>query len=512
LFVSDNFVTDFGTEAMTERKRLILLILIMVNSPLVVGGVAIFVLYRTAMTQTNARLVETAQSQARLIEAVARFDAVYSKDYPEGPQAATLSQVIDAHKNYKGFGETGEFTLARREAGQIVFLLSHRHFDLGNPKPVPFDSELAEPMRRALKGESDTMVGLDYRGKTVLAAYEPVAELNLGIVAKIDLAEIRRPFIKARLFGLGIALLVVLFGSVVFWEISEPMIRHIRDREERLSAILDTAIEGIITINTQGIIESVNPAAETMFGYTSSEVIGRNVKILMLSPYQEEHDGYLARYLETGEAKIICIGREVVGLRKDGSTFPIELAVSEVGQLGIFTGVIRDVTEQKETEAQIMQAERLSAIGEAMTALMHESRNALQRSQASLERLGRRIQDRPEVTEFINDLKEAQDDLHRLYEEVREFAAPIKIKPKRCRLDEIVRQAWDNLDPMHNGRKVRLQEHGVDFDLHCNVDEFEIRQVIRNILKTGLEPVPIRGKSMCNTPKPNWTTHRLFAL
>ena len=182
---------------MTPHRRVLLLIGIMAAVTIIVEVVTICMLYRTALDEGSARLVATAQSQARLIEAIARFDDLYHKNYPKDPKEATLSQIVDAHNHYKGFGKTGEFTLSKKEDDKIVFLLNHRHYDLQNPKPIPFDSELAEPMRLALSGQSGTIIGLDYRGTMVLAAYEPVAELNLGIVAKIDLAEIRAPFKKA---------------------------------------------------------------------------------------------------------------------------------------------------------------------------------------------------------------------------------------------------------------------------------------------------------------------------
>jgi PAS domain S-box-containing protein len=362
---------------MNERKRVLVLILIMTGVSLVVGGVAVSALYRTAIDQTRKQLAETAQSQARLIEAVARFDADFSEDYPKGSEAATLSQIVDAHERYQGFGETGEFTLARREGDRIVFLLSHRHDDLTGPNSVPFASELAEPMRRALSGESGTLIGPDYRGEIVVAAHEPVAQLDWGIVAKIDLAEVRAPFIMAAGAGAASAVVVVLLGAMLFLRISSPLIRDLAARESKLRAVMDTAVEAIITIDRDGIIQSFNRAGERMFGYAADEVIGRNVKILMPSPYHEDHDGYIARYQRTGEARIIGLGREVVARRKDGSVFPIELAVSEITDLQLFTGFIRDISDRKEAEDRLRQADRLSSIGTLAAGLGHDMNNVL---------------------------------------------------------------------------------------------------------------------------------------
>ena len=131
----------------------------------------------------------------------------------------------------------------------------------------------------------------------------------------------------------------------------------VHDHEERLRAILDTAVEGIITINERGIVESINVAAEKIFGYKAHEVIGNNVNMLMPSPHHQQHDSYLSNYRHTGHAKIIGIGREVSGRRKDGSVFPMDLAVSEVklADRRLFTGFIRDITERKQLEKQTLE-------------------------------------------------------------------------------------------------------------------------------------------------------------
>ena len=142
------------------RKRILLLILIMSSIVVVVETITICVLYHSTVAEEKLRLQETVTSQARLIEAVARFDKTYSSNYPYGPRQATLAQIKDAHPQCRGFGETGEFTLSTREDNQIVFLLNHRDDDFNKPKPVPWDSELAEPMRLALSGKSGIIIVL----------------------------------------------------------------------------------------------------------------------------------------------------------------------------------------------------------------------------------------------------------------------------------------------------------------------------------------------------------------
>jgi PAS domain S-box-containing protein len=132
----------------------------------------------------------------------------------------------------------------------------------------------------------------------------------------------------------------------------------LRESEVRLRAIVHTAVDAIVTIDESGVIESVNPATERMFGYSRAELLGRNVNVLMPEPYRREHDGYLAAYVRTGHAKIIGIGREVLGLRKDGSVFPIDLSVSEfsVGGRRMFTGIMHDISNRRRLEREILEA------------------------------------------------------------------------------------------------------------------------------------------------------------
>lgn len=141
----------------------------------------------------------------------------------------------------------------------------------------------------------------------------------------------------------------------------------LQESEARMRAIFDTAVDAIVTIDENGLIDRFNGAAERLFGYPESEVAGKNVAILMPSPYREKHDDYIAYYRQTGEKKIIGIGREVTGQRKDGTTFPMDLAVAEMhfGDRRMFTGMVRDITERRQTEEALRRSQselrRLSA-------------------------------------------------------------------------------------------------------------------------------------------------------
>jgi len=268
----------------------------------------------------------------------------------------------------------------------------------------------------------------------------------------------------------------------------QQMRNALEDREARLQAILDAAVDAIITCDESGLVESVNPAAERMFGVRMSNLIGANVRQLV----PELRIALEARADGTGEQRPspvpAAFSREMTGRRQDGTKFPAHVSVFGVTLAGrkLRTAIIRDISDLKQAEAKTVQSERLAAMGKAMAGLVHESRNALQRSQAGLERLTRRVADAPGVLELIQSVQRAQDDLHRLYEEVREYAAPVRIQPQLYRLDLCLHEAWEHLRIGCDGRRVQLSETHSTSDARCEIDPFAIRQVFRNVLENAL--------------------------
>lgn len=340
---------------MNGKRRFLSIILVMIIVAIAVSGVTFYVLYKVAFEQQRERLIETAQSHARLLEAIARFDTHYSvDDVSGGAFSATLGQIKEAHENFKGFGKTGEFTLAKRERDQIVFLLRHRHNYLEKPITVPFSSGLAEPMRRALLGESGTIVGQDYQGERVLAAYEPVAILNLGIVAKIDLSEVRSPFIKAGMVAGGICGLLIFLGIVSFLRIGNPVFQRLAENERKYRTLFKSAADMLWFIDFEGRVLDYNQVTCSKYGYSNEELLERSIEEFIHPEYRHL---FAAAKEKIKEGK--SFSTESIHVRKDGISFPVEMRMSPMlhgGQKAILVAA-HDITERKRAQEALHKSE-----------------------------------------------------------------------------------------------------------------------------------------------------------
>jgi PAS domain S-box-containing protein len=205
--------------------------------------------------------------------------------------------------------------------------------------------------------------------------------------------------------------------------------------EARWRAIVDSAVDGIIVIDAHGHVEAFNQAAERLFGYTAQEVVGRNVDMLMPSPYREEHDTYLARYLATGRAKIIGLGREVQGRRKDGTTFPLHLSVGEMSIDGQrkFTGILHDLSSRVEMEGRLREQAALAKLGEMAAVIAHEVKNPLAGIRGAIQVFGGRMMRMGADTQILNDIVARIDSLDQMMKDMLLFARPPK--PKRVATD-----------------------------------------------------------------------------
>ncbi len=297
---------------------------------------------------------------------------------------------------------------------------------------------------------------------------------------------------------------------------TEAANRDLAAREAHLQSILDTVPDAMIVIDERGIVRSFSPAAERLFGWSTAEIAGRNVSLLMPSPHREAHDSYLDRYYQTGERRIVGIGRIVVGERKDGTTFPMELAVGEMrtGDGRFFTGFVRDLTERQQTEARLQELQgelvhvsRLTALGEMASALAHELNQPLTAIANYLKGSGRLLASETAPREL---LREAID----------------KASEQALRAGEIIRRLRDFVARGETERRVEsvsklieeaaalalvgVREQGVHVRLRLSpeadlvlADRVQVQQVALNLIRNAVDAMadaPRRELTIASEP------------
>jgi len=268
---------------------------------------------------------------------------------------------------------------------------------------------------------------------------------------------------------------------------------RLRASEARWRSIVESAVDGIVVIDAKGRIESFNPAAERLFGYAEPDVIGQNVNILMPSPFHEEHDGYLARYLSTGVRKIIGIGREVSGRRRDGTTFPVHLSVGEMSVNGErrFTGILHDLSARIAIEERLREQTALARLGEMAAVIAHEVKNPLAGVRGAIQVIGGRLpadsKDAAVVKEIVNRI----DALNELMKDLLLFARPPQPRPTLVDIGILIRTTADLLsgDPALKGIAVEIE--GAVPPLRVDAELLKI--VFQNLLMNGAQAMQGRG-------------------
>ncbi|WP_029006652.1 two-component system sensor histidine kinase FixL [Azorhizobium doebereinerae] len=277
--------------------------------------------------------------------------------------------------------------------------------------------------------------------------------------------------------------------------------RALLAREAHLSSILDTVPDAMVVIDEQGTMQSFSITAERLFGYAASEVIGHNVAMLMPSPHREHHDGYLSRYLATGERRIIGIGRVVTGERKDGATFPMELAVGEMHSVSgrFFTGFIRDLTERQETEARLqeLQAElvhisRLTALGEMASTLAHELNQPLSAIANYIKGSRRLLEegDARRIPMLQGALDKAAEQALRAGQIIRRLRDFVSRGESERRLESISKLVEEASALALVGAKEHSIQVRYQFDPACDLvlaDKVQVQQVLLNLMRNALE-------------------------
>jgi PAS domain S-box-containing protein len=280
--------------------------------------------------------------------------------------------------------------------------------------------------------------------------------------------------------------------------ILEEAEQAVAEAAAHLKAIVETAVDGIITIDENGIVASVNPAVEKMFGYSARELIGRNLSMLMAEPYRSEHDEYLNHYRQTGERNVIDIGREVRGRRKDGSEFPVDLGVSEtmIGARRFFTGLVRDATSRKQVEQTLIDAKEAAdtasyAKSEFLANMSHEIRSPLTGVLGYAEILLSRLSD-PKDLECVRTIKQSGQYLLQIINDILDLA---KIEAQGVELDRETIYLPAFLSEVYALMEVNAKEKALPLFLKYDgfipqkieSDSKRLRQILINLLSNAIK-------------------------
>ncbi len=265
-------------------------------------------------------------------------------------------------------------------------------------------------------------------------------------------------------------------------------------REAHFRSILQTVPEAMVVIDEVGIITSFSSAAEDLFGYQASEVEGRNVSMLMPNPDRDNHDRYISKYLSTGHRRIIGIGRVVKGQRKDGTTFPMELAVGEALSNGkrVFTGFVRDLTSRHKIEEELRQAQKMEAIGQLTGGLAHDFNNLLTIISGNLEIAEAKVTD-PKVQVLLREAQGATDDGAKLTGQLLAFGRKQPLNPKLTDLGQMI-ASFSELVRRTIGDRIELRTVVTGGANEALVDGPQLQNVLLNLTLNARDAMPEGGE------------------
>ena len=393
-------MTQVPTRADSSRSVLLSLILAMAAVALVVATASIVFLYRTACDEELRSLQGSAETLAGIMESVAQFDILYSAHtHPEGSRGATLDQISKGMAAPRSARASEELIIGMRAGDKIrVMRRARGGGSIEDVVAVDADGTAAQPLLRALQGASGAGELLDYDREPVLAGYAYVPSIEVGVVYKVDLAEMRAPYLRAAGWASIIALLAIALGALSFARLVLPLRRDAQRRQQeqqaRLTGIVESAMDVVITVDSGQNITLFNRAAERVFGYPAEIIIGQPLARLIPARFRTDHRRQVAGFGATGvTSRAMNRLNTVFGLRADGGEFPAEASISQIEIAGekFYTVILRDVTQRKAAEEQPRSA--LAQKEVLLKEIYHRVKNNLQVVSSLLNLQGRGVAD-----------------------------------------------------------------------------------------------------------------------
>lgn len=361
------------------------LIALLTLNMLIVTGVTIGLLYNIGYNRQKSQLVDLVETQSVMIDIVARQVLIDCNTPPSETAkkviaAKFIRQITKTYPRYGAIGETGEFTLGQRNGTTIGFILKQRYFDETSQMSIPWKSTFAEPMRRALKGQTGVDIMLDYRGTPVLAAYKPIRDLEWGLVAKIDLDEVRAPYIQAATYALLFTLFLAVGGSIVFWFFVDPLVTEIEDAREFNRLLISKSSTGLLLCTFEGKIIDANESFLKIIECTLDQLINLNYLDIVASKYI----GYTKNRLNILREKGTLEPSESCYIRSGGDEIPVRISgelVKMKNSLFLWLSV-DDIREYKQREAELMLSAAVFENAQEAIFITDNQKNIIKANQA----------------------------------------------------------------------------------------------------------------------------------
>jgi len=410
-----------------------------------------------------------------------------------------LTVLTRLAQDMSGMGATGEMVLCMSRQERL-------HCFPNQLNPRAFSTSLVNvagellPMTRALRGESGVIVTRDYRAQNVVAAYGPVGDLGLGMVVKIDAAEIFQPIREQLQIVTGLLLLLVAGGTLLLRSRVRPLATNLHESRAQFRAVTETASDAIISADGQGTIIHFNQAAERIFGYSAREALGEPLTLLMPERFQQPHQLGFQRFLATRQARIIGKTLELIARNKDGREFPIEISVATWGTTKgtFFTGILRDITTRKQAEEilkkRTAELEASNAELEAFSySVSHDLRAPLRHIDGFAELMAEECDSVLNVDgrRYLGVISGSVKQMGKLIDDLLAFSrmGRVEMRQTRVSMDELVKQVRQQLAGDTNGRNIEWKIQSLP---DVQGDFSMLKQVWINLLSNSIKYTRLR--------------------
>lgn len=479
-----------------HRRRFWLLVVIMTVVGFATPALSIVALYQAAFDAERKRLVDIVTNQARLMESVARFDRRYT-DYPAGARSASLLQLIEAHGrqiHQLNPDSSLHLLIGQRSHAGIEMLVDEPDAPADASTLVPWDDEKTTPMRLALSGQTGTIDSVEMKGRHVLAAYAPVPSLQVGLVAHVELRDLRRPFIRATVIAFSAGVLLIGAGVILFVSVGEPMLRRLREQEALYRRLFDNSPnpQYIIDPETTAPI-AVNDSLARILGYTREELVKLPIAAYEAKETPGDTAARIARILRCGGDEFETLWRA-----KSGAILTMLINVRVIDQSGRkeLHCVATDMTERIRAEKrihdlrdQLRSTARANELGQMVSAVTHELKQPLTAAlnYANAVRHSAQAGGAPQVADIARRTAEQIERCSEIIAGLRTYIRQGELVRASEDINRIVEEAVALTVGTSNADGVDLRLSLQPDLLPANVNRVQIHQVLVNLLRNAIE-------------------------